>query len=194
MTIGFGSTNISRAIVTMEVNPNLPNIRIIHPQYNPQTFANNLALIRLPVNITTTQPFLASIRLPTLSQATTTFVNNIAQISGFGRLNDNTPPSEVLRFARTRIISQNECAGIFGSATANVNTLCTYGADFNQQGPCANDNGGPLVLQENNGQTLIGVQSFISGQGCNAAHPAGYVRIGPFIQWIAQNAGIATRR
>ncbi len=85
------------------------------------------------------------------------------------------------------------CQLYYGSAAVTNNTLCTLGFDFNEQGPCANDNGGPLHIVESNGNTLIGIHSFISSSGCNYGHPAGYVRISSFTQWISQQAGIATR-
>lgn len=179
----------------MEVNPYGPSVRHIHPQYNAANFANNIALIRLPMDIQAVHPGISRIRLPALSQGNANFVNNIAVITGFGPTQHLGPPSPQLRFARTRIITQNECANFFGSNIANVNTLCTFGEQFNQPtGPCSNDVGGPLALQENTGWTLIGIQSFISTSGCNANHPAGYVRLGPHIQWISQIAGIPTRR
>lgn len=98
-----------------------------------------------------------------------------------------------LRYARTRVITNAICQQYYGSAAVTSNSLCTLGWDFNAQGPCANDNGGPLYLAEPTGNTLIGIHSFISSSGCNVGHPAGYVRISSYTQWISQQAGIATR-
>lgn len=167
--------------------------RIIHPNYNPNTFANDIALLRLPLNITYNQNTISTIRLPALSQQNNAFVNSTANLSGFGRTTDQSGPSIQLRYARSRVIAQNECVQFYGSIIVNANTLCTLGQDFNAQGPCPNDNGGPLVLAEPTGNTLIAIQSFISNAGCNAGHPAGYVRLGGFIQWISTNAGIPVR-
>lgn len=61
------------------------------------------------------------------------------------------------------------------------------------QGACANDNGGPLVLCDRNGHTLIGIGSFISNAGCAAGHPAGFVRISAYVRWISQTASIPFR-
>lgn len=98
-----------------------------------------------------------------------------------------------LRYTRTRVMANTQCQQYYGSAAVTSNTLCTLGFDFNEQGPCANDNGGPLHLVESTGNTLIGIHSFISSSGCNVGHPAGYVRISSYTQWISQQAGIATR-
>lgn len=63
--------------------------RIIHPNYNPQTYANDLALLRLPLNLTST-PQVQWIRLPTISQTTNQFVNANATLSGYGRVTDQS--------------------------------------------------------------------------------------------------------
>lgn len=68
------------------------------------------------------------------------------------------------------------------------------GLEFEVQGACANDNGGPLVIYEANFiPTIIGTQSFLAQAGCISGQPVGYVRLGPFVQWISQNAGIPIR-
>lgn len=63
--------------------------RIIHPNYNSQTYANDLALLRLPLNLTST-PQVQWIRLPTISQTTNQFVNATGVLSGYGRVTDQS--------------------------------------------------------------------------------------------------------
>lgn len=192
--VGLGATNRSRPLVTFEVNPYDFNARLINPLYNAATFANDIALLRLPFAVNQILPSLAPIRLQQWSQANQNYVNSHAVVSGFGRINDQSfVPSVTLQFARVRIIAQTQCAQFFGNNVANANTLCTLGANFNAQGPCANDNGGPLILEEANGNTLIGVSSFMSTAGCNVGHPAGFARLGAHIQWISNNAGVPIR-
>ena len=189
-TIGFGSFNRSTQLVTMRVEP---FYRIIHPQYNSANFANDLAVLRLPLNISATISSIQVIRLPTRAQASQTFVNAIAQVSGFGRVTDQSPISEILRYARTRVIDQYTCVQYFGNTVVTNNTICTVGQDFNAQGACANDNGGPLVVYETTGPTLLGIVSFISNSGCSAGHPVGYVRVSAYLTWLSQVAGIVIR-
>lgn len=189
--------------------------RIIHPNYNSQTYANDLALLRLPQNLSSSAS-IQWIRLPALSQTNNLFVNATGMLSGFGRINDQSKNHIVfqqpsictkmtlknvllgavsanLRYARTTVMTNANCQLYYGSAVITNNTLCTLGYDLNAQGPCANDNGGPLHIAESTGNTLIGIHSFFSSSGCNVGHPAGYVRISTFTQWISQQAGIATR-
>lgn len=192
--VGLGSNNLSRPIVSLEVNPNINNNRIIHPQYNANTNVNDIGLLRLPLQIPNTIFTIAPVRLPAQSQVNQVFTNVIAVFTGFGRVANIGGVSQALRFTETRVILQSQCSQIFG-AIANANTLCTVGREFDVQGACANDNGGPLVVFEANSvPTLIGVQSFLSQAGCISGQPVGYVRVGPFMQWIAQNAGIPIRQ
>lgn len=188
--LGFGSNNLSYPLVSMQSNVSL---RIIHPNYNNMTYANDLALLRLPLNITYNQPTISTIRLPQLAQVNVTFVNSTGTISGFGRVTDQGAVSQRLRYARTRVIAQSTCASFYNNAVVTANVICTLGQDFNAQGPCANDNGGPLYITEASGNTLIGIQSFISSAGCTAGHPAGFVRVSSYITWISQQAGIPVR-
>lgn len=190
--VGLGTNNLSRPFITMEVNPINQN-RVIHPQYSQINNLNDIGLLRLPI----TMPALAMIvpiRLPALSQSTAPFTNATAVISGFGRVSNTGNRSQGLRFTETRVLLQTECVQVFGNALANTNTMCTLGREFDVQGPCADDNGGPLIIYElNNIPTIIGLQSFLVQGGCMASQPAGYVRLGPFVQWIAQNAGVPIR-
>lgn len=101
--------------------------------------------------------------------------------------------SEQLRFARVRVIDPQQCSLFYGKAIVTENTLCTTGQTKSAQGACANDNGGPLVALERTGYTLIGVGSFVSNAGCNAGHPAGFVRLAPYVRWISAMAGIQMR-
>lgn len=191
--VGLGTNNLSRPFITMEVDANVNTNRIIHPQYNQNTNTNDIGLLRLPIQL----PILvaiAPIRLTAQSQANLPFTNFTAIFSGFGRVSNTGPVSQGLRFTETRVLPLAQCVQVFGANLANANTMCTLGREFDVQGACANDNGGPLVIYElNNIPTLIGVQSFLVQGGCMAAQPAGYVRLGPFVQWIAQNAGIPLR-
>lgn len=101
--------------------------------------------------------------------------------------------SQQLRFARVRIIAAGECSQFYGKSIVNANTMCTTGQKQSAQGACANDNGGPLVALERTGYTLIGVGSFVSNAGCNAGHPAGFVRLAPYVRWISTKVGIQMR-
>lgn len=72
-------------------------------------------------------------------------------------------------------------------------TICAIGWESNDQSTCNGDSGGPLVIDEGGVYTQIGIVSFVSNQGCASGHPAGYVRLTSFLNWISKNAGIKIR-
>lgn len=191
--VGLGTNNLSRPFLTIEVVPNVNSNRIVHPQYNAFTNANDIGILRLPIQIPI-HPAIVPIRLPTQSQINFLFTDVNAVFTGFGRVSNTGNVSRGLRFAETRVLPMTQCTNVFGANLANTNTLCTFGREFDVQGACANDNGGPLVIHEaNNTPTLIAVQSFLVQGGCMAAQPAGYYRTGPYIPWITQTTGIPVR-
>ena len=170
--------------------------RTIHPEYNSTTYANDLALLRLPFNLSCTNGIskneISPIRIPSLSQYTQTFAGDVALVSGFGQFDDTKKISDVLRFARTQVITHNLCMRKFGRDYVTAKTICTIG-QIDAQGACYNDEGGPLTVVEPTGQTLIGIVSFFD-TNCNAKNPVGYVRISSYVGWLSQNANIPIRQ
>lgn len=79
-----GTVLLTRPAVTV-----FPELYIVHPQYNPNRFRNNLALLRLPLNRpfffpSGPNPHFFPVRLPTLRQRNATFEGQESYFSGFG--------------------------------------------------------------------------------------------------------------
>lgn len=53
------------------------------------------------------------------------------------------------------------------------------------------DNGGPLVVYANSRNNVMGVASFISGNGCESNDPSGFTRTWPYITWLRNVTNIA---
>ena len=51
------------------------------------------------------------------------------------------------------------------------------------------DTGGPLIITGGRNSLLIGVASFISGNGCESTDPSGYTRIYQYADWIHNITG-----
>lgn len=82
--VGLGSNILAQPQVSM-----IAQSRIIHPNYNAQTYQNDLALLRLPLNLTSSAQ-IQWIRLPAISQTANQFVNSSGVLSGYGRVTDQS--------------------------------------------------------------------------------------------------------
>lgn len=167
--------------------------RIIHPQYSPNSFDHDIGLLRLPYQVPA-NPAIVPVRLQAQFQTGLTYTNETTIFTGFLRGGNSVPISQGLRYTESRVIPLDQCAETFENCIVNSNTLCTLGLEFDIQGPCANDNRGPLVFYEfDNVPTIIGVQSFFASGGCTAGQPVGFLRLGQYVQWISQQAYISVR-
>ncbi|XP_045511348.1 collagenase-like [Colias croceus] len=162
-----GGTRISTTSVT------------IHGSYNMNTLVNDVAIATISwVN------FNNNIRAINLASGSNQYVGATATAAGFGRTADSAAggitTSQALRHVNLSVITNAECARVFGSTTIISSTLCTSGA--NGRSTCSGDSGGPLTV--NNNGLLIGITSFGSASGCQRGFPAGFARVSSFESWF----------
>lgn len=81
-TVGAGSNTLASPLIQMA-----PTTFVVNPNFNATNYNNDLALLMLPTSLSNST-FITPVRLPTVSQTTTTFVNFQGTVSGFGRLNN----------------------------------------------------------------------------------------------------------
>ncbi|XP_058130213.1 chymotrypsin-2-like [Anopheles ziemanni] len=151
---------------------------ILHPDFDQQTYANDIALIRIrEVLAFNNADQLQSIELATEFFETATD----ATVSGWGRfsISNNQLPNR-LQFIRTDIIDTDDCAAQFeepyASRISEQRTICT--SNQPDQGVCLGDAGGPLVLDG----VLVGVQSW--SIPCGLGLPDVYERVSHHRPWI----------
>ncbi|KAJ3656439.1 hypothetical protein Zmor_015517 [Zophobas morio] len=154
----------------------------LHPDFNPDTLDNDIAVIelRLPVML---NGYIQPIFVSTLN-----YLNNTDAISlGFGQISDGDPElSNELRYIDTTTLSNQECRLYYGSQITD-SMICAAG-NYNE-GTCIGDTGGPLIITGGRNSLLIGVASFISGNGCESTDPSGYTRIYQYADWIHNITG-----
>lgn len=98
--------------------------------------------------------------------------------------------SNYLKYENMRLISNSECANVYGTSVIKASTLCAIGSERTNQNVCQGDSGGPMVTEEDGGYIQIGIVSFVSNRGCSTGDPSGYIRTASFLDWIAQQTGI----
>lgn len=159
-----------------------------HPEYNPNNLNHDIALLELPEWLGFNEAIQPA-QLPTRGQQWDSFEGRQVLVSGFGGTASGGL-ANILQWVHLRVIGNGECASVYGGDVIRDITICTRGWAHGAQGTCGGDSGGPLILDD---RTHIGVVSFVSGRGCEAGDPQGFVRTTQYIDWISQNTGIGIR-
>ncbi|XP_077376524.1 chymotrypsin B-like [Festucalex cinctus] len=150
-----------------------------HPQWNPRTINNDIALIKLtsPARLGT------NVSPVCLAEATDDFApGRTCVTSGWGLTRYNAPSTpNKLQQAALPLLSNEQCKRHWGSNISSV-MICA-GADGATS--CMGDSGGPLVCEKDNAWTLVGIVSWGSSR-CSTTTPAVYARVTALRGWVDQ--------
>lgn len=160
---------------------------IIHENYDPVHFVNDIGLIRL-VNTIKSDPNVGIVNLPSRSDVQTLLDGKLATISGFGKTTDYSGPSQFLKWVRSPIAPNEKCEKVFGKTKVRDTNLCleTVGG----KSSCQGDSGGGLTVELNGKNTLAGIVSFGAAVGCTLGHPAVFTRVTSYLDWIEAKTSI----
>ncbi|KAJ3656420.1 hypothetical protein Zmor_015500 [Zophobas morio] len=151
---------------------------VIHPDFNPDTMENDIGLIRFRMPITYTQ-YVQPVYLPFR-----VIGDGESAISiGWGQTSDSDAEfSTTLKYVSVVSLSNQECKITYGNQITD-NMICAAG-NYNE-GTCVGDNGSPLLeFYMYRFHYIVGIASFISGNGCESTDPSGYTRVFPYVDWI----------
>jgi len=169
---------------------------IIHEDYGgkPSKYNNDIALLQLPEPVSFNR-YVSPICLP--SKRAGSFAGLRATVAGWGNT-EHGSLSHVLLKTEVNVLSNAACRKYvkYGNHAFHFITdamLCIVPdrQDSFLQGSCMGDSGGPLMVQQGNSNTLIGIVSWAgSDNGCSTKKsPAVYVRVTKFLDWIKENTG-----
>lgn len=156
---------------------------IAHPQYNPFTVDNDIALLRLaaPAKFST---YILPACLPSQDLAERMLHRNgtITVVTGWGKDNDTAHHySSTLNFIEIPIIDNSECSRhMMNNLTQNM--LC--GGVLGQiKDACEGDSGGPMMTLFHDTWFLVGLVSW--GEGCGQRDKLGiYTKVSSYLDWI----------
>ncbi|XP_050949807.1 ST14 transmembrane serine protease matriptase b [Labeo rohita] len=155
---------------------------ISHPQYDPMSYDNDIALMELDSPVTLSQ----SIWPVCLPDATHDFpVGKSVWITGWGKLREEVDDvASVLQKAEVRIINNTVCNKLMDDGIT-PRMICA-GVLAGGVDACQGDSGGPMTSTENNGRMfLAGVVSW--GDGCGRRNrPGVYTRVTEYRSWIRE--------
>ncbi len=155
---------------------------LVHPEYNTQTYDQDLALLHLSskLNLESLAPigYSAMANLPAGTPLT---------VMGWGATQETSPYNypKVLQQVDIPLLSDTDCSSAYGSEVTG-NMLCA-GELAGGKDSCYGDSGGPLIVGSSSSNAQqVGIVSW--GNGCGLAHfPGVYTRLANYTDWLAQH-------
>ncbi|KAH8341601.1 hypothetical protein KR059_011634, partial [Drosophila kikkawai] len=146
----------------------------------PNQNGNDIALIRTPhVDFWS---LVNKVELPSYNDRYNMYDGWWAVACGWGLTTSGSQP-DWMECVDLQIISNSQCSQTYGTQPDGILCVSTSGG----KSTCSGDSGGPLVLHD--GGRLVGVTSWVSGNGCTAGLPSGFTRVTNQLDWIRDNSG-----
>ena len=165
---------------------------VVHPEWNPQTYANDVALIQLAVPLTFTESQ-RPIALPeSVDGSTWPAAGTQAVIAGWGTTTTGGSASNVLQQATVAVLAGpgDRVCGAYGDRFDALAQICA-GTTTGGIDACQGDSGGALVIAVDGRPTMAGLVS--TGIECALAeYPGQYTRVTGYLPWIRQYAAPPT--
>ncbi|XP_059488853.1 brachyurin-like [Neocloeon triangulifer] len=161
--------------------------KYVNKGYNKKLLIHDIAIIKLPRKVSSNS-FINTVKLPTASDASKTFVNTTATIAGWGLTSDkSTKISKELNYLDDRkVISNSDCAATYGEIESTM--ICISGSD--KKAICSGDSGGPLTYKDANGANVqIGIVSFSHPSSC-VGFPQVFTRVSSYLKFISDHTGL----
>uniref|UniRef100_T1IUY0 Peptidase S1 domain-containing protein n=1 Tax=Strigamia maritima TaxID=126957 RepID=T1IUY0_STRMM len=159
---------------------------IIHPNFDYPSLRNDVALVRFRKPITF-QEHVLPICLPRPNED---FTSQTAFATGWGRMYEDGPTSNILLKTKVPILNKKQCEKMLWQNSAVKRRvsdvfLCA-GRPEGGVDACEGDSGGPLAVKRNDDRwVLAGITSSGRGPGCGKPNKPGfYTRITKYRDWI----------
>ncbi|XP_054479648.1 coagulation factor X-like [Anoplopoma fimbria] len=154
---------------------------ITHNKYRPDTYHNDIALIKLATPIKFSR-FILPACIPETEFAEKVLMRQEdGMVSGFGRLGEGRKPSTILQRLTMPYVDRHSC---IESTQLRISTrMFCAGYDTIAKDSCQGDSGGPHVTRYSNTYFITGIVSW--GEGCARKGKYGvYTQVSKYIRWI----------
>uniref|UniRef100_A0A665TXB0 coagulation factor Xa n=1 Tax=Echeneis naucrates TaxID=173247 RepID=A0A665TXB0_ECHNA len=154
---------------------------VTHSKYKPETYHNDIALIKLATPIKFTK-FILPACIPEQDFAEKVLMRqDNGMVSGFGRLGEGRQPSRYLQRIMVPFVDRKTC---MESTQLRISArMFCAGYDEVPQDACQGDSGGPHVTGYSGTYFITGIVSW--GEGCARKGKYGiYTQVSKFIPWI----------
>lgn len=153
---------------------------VIHPDYDPVTNDNDIALVELNESVDGLSPVtLHATGQPSMSGGL------LSTVMGWGLTSDGGESSPLLLEATQQIVTNSECDTAYGGGITG-NMICANGlTPDDTSDTCQGDSGGPMVVAHEGGYVQVGISSFGSSCG-DPTTPGVYARVSALEGFITQ--------
>ncbi|XP_017761679.1 PREDICTED: chymotrypsin-2-like isoform X1 [Eufriesea mexicana] len=155
---------------------------IMHEDYNPSdSWKNDISLLKVEVPFVKSK-LISFVVLP--SSKDVLKPNDVATVSGWGRLWQGGPTTIYLQRVNILIANQEYCRLMYNRENYNVydSQICAYDPST-QKGSCHGDSGGPLTVNEK----IVGLVSWSTGCAL-INYPTVFTRVTSYLDWICKKA------
>ncbi|XP_066516063.1 coagulation factor X [Hoplias malabaricus] len=154
---------------------------LVHVSYVPETYHNDIALIKLVKPIKFTE-YIIPACLPERDFAERVLMQQPdGMVSGFGRIYEGGPQSTILQKLTVPFVDRATC--MESTKFKISNRMFCAGYDRETKDACQGDSGGPHVTKYKNTWFVTGVVSW--GEGCARRGKFGvYTQVSKYIKWI----------
>ncbi|XP_077475948.1 polyserase-2-like [Stigmatopora argus] len=158
---------------------------VMHPNYNPRSFDNDVGLVRLSSPVT----FSNFIRPVCLADTPSTFFDGIdSWVTGWGRIAEGAPLAQNLMEVEVPVIGNRQCNCDYNPTYQITDNMICAGLREGGRDSCQGDSGGPMMSKEGSRWVQSGVISF--GIGCARPElPGVYARVSRYRVWISDQLG-----
>ena len=167
-----------------------------HPDFNGETYENDIALMRLQTPLDLSGPNVKAIPLATAAHAAMGYTDptEMSTITGWGRTTEGGATSNILQVAQVPITTLEYAQQAYASFGYIVTPdMIPAGYEGGGVDACQGDSGGPLAIRDPRspvGYILAGATSW--GVGCaRPGLPGLYARVSYFETWLGNISGLS---
>ncbi|ROL42040.1 Enteropeptidase [Anabarilius grahami] len=162
--------------------------RIInHPNYNSDTFDNDIALVQLSSSVN----FTDYIKPVCLAAAGSVFDGGMESwATGWGRLQPDGQVPNTLQQVMMPIVSNSDCDKAYllvNRITSNM--ICAGFLNQQEKSICPGDSGGPVLSRNGSLWIQSGISSFTSQKCDDPKYPSVFARVSRYQDWIKSYMG-----
>ncbi|KAM9334327.1 uncharacterized protein ABDE67_022055 [Symphorus nematophorus] len=156
---------------------------VTHNKFKPDTYHNDIALIKLATPIKFTR-FMLPACLPEPDFAEKVLMRQSdGMVSGFGRLGEGRQPSTILQRLTLPFVDRHAC--LESTQLRISQRMFCAGYDEIAKDACQGDSGGPHVTRYRDTYFVTGIVSW--GEGCARKGKYGvYTQVSKYIRWIRE--------